>query len=67
MGLGEVGLEPDRGAVLGDRLLDLPLVVQGDAEVVVGLGDVGLEPDRGAVLGDRLLQLPLVARALPRL
>ena len=40
MGLGVVGLEPDRrvNAEFGDRLLRLPLVSQGGAEVGVGLG-----------------------------
>ena len=37
MGFGEVGLEPDRLAELGDRLVELPLAEQGEAEVVVGL------------------------------
>ena len=67
MGLGEVGLEPDRLAVCGDRLVQLPLARQGDAEVGVGLGVVGLEPDRLAVFGDGLVELPLGFRALPRL
>ena len=67
MGLGVVGLEPDRRAVFGDGLVELPLVLQGDAEVVVGLGVVGLEPDRRAVFGDRLVELALVFRAMPRL
>ena len=60
MGLGEVGLEPDRLAVFGDGLVELPLVAQGVAEVVVGLGEVGLEPDRLAAFGDGLVELPLV-------
>ncbi len=59
MGLGEVGLEPDRLAELGDRLLQLPLLPQGVAEVVVGERVVGLEPDRRAEFGDRVIQLPL--------
>ena len=59
MGLGVVGLEPDRLAVLGDRLGRLPLGVQGEAEVVVGLAVVGLEPDRLAVFGDGLVPAPL--------
>ena len=67
MGLGVVGLEPDRLAVFGDRLVQLPLVGQGDAEVVVGLGVVGLEPDRLAEFGDRLVRFPWSCRALPRL
>jgi hypothetical protein len=46
MSHGVVGLEPDRCAVFGDRLLKLPLVIESVAEVVVGLGVVGLERDR---------------------
>ncbi len=57
MGIGEVGLEPDRRAVFGDGLVELPLVLQGVAEVGVGHGVVGLEPDRLAVLGDGLVEL----------
>ena len=67
MGLGEVGPEPDRLAVGGDRLVQLAVVVQGDAEVVVGLGGVGLEPDRLAAGGDGFGQLPWLRRAMPRL
>ena len=56
MGRGVVGLEPDRLAVRGDRLVAAsPWAVQGVAEVGVGLGVVGLEPDRLAVRGDRLV------------
>ncbi len=58
MGVGVVGLEPDRLAVFGDGL-GLPLGGQGVAEVEVGLGEVGLEPDRLAVFGDGLVHLPL--------
>ena len=57
--LGVVGLEPDRLAVLGDRLVQLPLAARACAEIDVGRGVVGLEPDRLAVLGDGLVQLPL--------
>ena len=46
VGLGVVGLEPQRRAVFGDRLVELPLARPGVAEVVVGLGVVGLEPQR---------------------
>ena len=42
------------------RLVELALVRQGVAEVVVGSGVVGLEPDRLAVRGDGLVQLALV-------
>ena len=64
VGLGVVGLEPDGLAVVGDGLVQLPLVAQGDAEVVVGLGVVGLEPDGLAVVGDGLVQLPLVPQGV---
>jgi hypothetical protein len=57
-----VGLESDRLAVCGDRLLQLPLAAQGDSEVVVGSGDVGLEPDRLTVFGDRFIQSPLIVQ-----
>ena len=46
-----VGLEPDRRAVFGDGLVQLPLLAQGDAEVGVGVGVVGLESDRLAARG----------------
>ena len=36
VGRGVVGLEPDRLAAFGDRLVGLPLRRQGDAEGVVG-------------------------------
>ena len=49
-------------AEFGDRLGQLPLFNQGDAEVVVGQGVVGREPDRRAEFGDRLLRLPLVSQ-----
>jgi hypothetical protein len=52
-GVVEVGLEPDRGAEFGDRLLHLPQFFHGAAEVGVGLGAVGLGLDRGAEFGDR--------------
>ena len=38
VGRGVVGLEPDRLAVFGDGLVELPLALQGVAEVVVGHG-----------------------------
>ena len=64
MGLGVVGLEPDRLAMFVDGLVGLPLDTQGDAEVVVGLGVVGFEPDRLAVFVDGLVGLPLVLQGL---
>ena len=56
-----VGPVPDRFAVLGDRLGQLVLVVQGEAEVVVGLGELWPQPDRLAECVDGLGQLPLFA------
>ena len=67
MGIGVVGLEPDRRAVFGDRLVELALVRQGDAEVVVGFGVVGLEPDRLRYSAMASSSLPWSVRALPRL
>ena len=55
MGLGVVGLEPDRLAEFGDGLGQLPLVRPGRCRGCVGLGVVGLEPDRLAECGDRLV------------
>ena len=59
------GLEPDRLAVLGDGLVQLPLAHQGDAEVGVGVGEVGLEPDRLAQGRDGLLQRRIGPGAIP--
>jgi hypothetical protein len=62
MDLSDIGLEPDRFAVLGHRLRYLPLTGQGQGEVVVGHGVVGLEPDDLPKLGDRLGQLTLTSQ-----
>ena len=67
MGLGIVGLEFQRPAVAGDRLVQLPLVLQRIAQVAVCLGKVRLQLQRPAVAGDRFVELPLVLQALPRL
>src|SRR5262249_21158231 len=45
-------------AVFGDRLGQLPLAIQGVAEVIVGHGVGGLEADRLPEFGDRLGELP---------
>ena len=79
VGHGVVGLEPDRLAVCGDGLVELPLGTQGDAEVGVGDGVVGLEPDGLAGGGDgpvedrrrlggpaALLQVPPQTAQVPR-
>ena len=68
MGLDRIGLEADGGAVLGDGLVQLPLVEQSDAEIAVGLGIIGVEADGGAVLGDCFGPAsPGPVSALPRL
>ena len=56
------GLSRIAVAVLGDGLVELPLALQGVAEVDVGRGVVGLEPDRLAVLGDGLVELALAVQ-----
>ena len=57
VGLGEVGLEPDR---LATRRWPrrASLVAQSVAEVIVGHGVVGLQPDRLAKRGDGPASLP---------
>ena len=67
VGIGGVGLESAGGAVLGDRLIQLALPVQGQAEVVVGDGEVGLETNGLAEFGGRRAVILLdVIRMLPR-
>jgi hypothetical protein len=44
VGLGVVGLEPNRLAECGDCLGQLALAAQGVAEIHLGHGVVGLEP-----------------------
>ena len=56
----EIGIDPDRGAELGDCFLPLALVSQGISQVVVGLGEV--RPQSGsprAEFSNRLLRLLL--------
>ena len=57
--LASSGLSRIALPVLDDRLVELALVSQGVAEVVVGFGEVGLEPDRLAVFLDRRVELAL--------
>ena len=54
VGHGVVGLTPDRFAVGGDDLVELPLSLQGEDEGGVSLGKLGLDLDRLAVGGDGL-------------
>ena len=60
--IGKVRLEPESLAELGDRLLQFPLGVQGEGELVMGFELNGIEPQCFAELGDRLLQFPLGAQ-----
>jgi hypothetical protein len=60
MGLGVIRLQPDRPTECGDRLGQLPLAVEGVAELVLDRGEVGL--DRLTDCGDRLGQLPGLAQ-----
>ena len=64
---GIVGLEGDGLTISGDGLVELALVLQGIAEIVVGFGVVGIEGDGLTVGGDGLVELALSFRALPRL
>ncbi len=54
-------VEFDGLAVADDGLVQLPLLLEGDTEVVVGVGVFRVEFDGLSVLEDRLLQLLLVA------
>ena len=66
MGLGEVGPEPDRLAEFRDRLIELPLLSEDTAEVVVGNSVVRTDSDQCAEFADRFLQLTLSGQALAR-
>ena len=44
--LGVIWLQPERLTVLGDRLIDLAMMVQGIAEVGVGHSVARIEPQR---------------------
>ena len=59
VGVGEVGLDLDRYSVLGDRFIELPLLAQKFAEIVVQGSVGGLDADGGDVLVLRLVQLLL--------
>ena len=60
MGLGQVGLQRDRPAVRGDRVLVPPLGSQGDTEVAVNRGRVRLQRNGPVAGGDRLVEPALV-------
>ena len=67
MGTGEFRVEFDGRAILGDGLVQLPLVVQGDAEVVVGRRISGRVrwPVRNSAMASS--SFPWSFRAMPRL
>ena len=67
MRLGKVRLQFQCPAVAGDRFVQLSLVLQGVAQVVVGLGIVRLQFQCPAAAGDRFVQLPCSLSATPRL
>ena len=52
----EAGIYPDRFAVGGDRLVEVPLRLKGIAEIAVGRGEIGLDPDCLAEFCDRFVQ-----------
>ena len=52
VGVGEVGLEADGGAVRGDRLIPLRLLLQGEGEAEMRIGVVGPEAN-GLAIGRR--------------
>ena len=64
--LGVVGLEADGLAVLGDGLVQLPLLSKRGAEVVVEDGVFRVEFDGLLVTGDRLVQLLLLFKERSR-
>src|SRR5262245_61467346 len=59
MGPSQVGPDPDRPAICGNRLVELALAHQRVAEVGISLSEVGLDADRLAICGDRLVELAL--------
>ena len=64
MGLSEVGLDADRLARCGNRLVELALRKQCEPEVGIGLSEVGLDADRLAICGDRLVELALRSQCI---
>ena len=62
--LGIVRFQFQGPAVAGDRLVQLPLVLESNAQVVVCLGKVRLQLQGAAAAGDRLVELPLVAESI---
>ena len=67
MGFGVVLLEADGLAILGDGIVQLALILQGDAEVVVGFGEVRLEAEASRYSVMASSNWPFNFRAMPRL
>ena len=54
------GVEPDRFPVFGDRLIDLSLVLQGNAQMDMAEIVAGCQPDGLAIRGDCVGEIPLL-------
>jgi hypothetical protein len=64
MSFGVMGIDPDRGAELGDRLVPHPLAGQHSVEPAVGPRALRPKADRDVVFGDCRLSLPLAAQGV---
>jgi hypothetical protein len=64
---GIVRLEIESPSVVGDRLVEVPLVLERDAQVVLRLGRVWLELQRTLENAHRFVWIPCSLKALPRL
>ena len=64
MGRGEFRVEFDGLAIAGDGLVQLPLDIQGNAEVVVGAGVFRVEFDGLTEAGDGLVELALILQGI---
>ena len=67
MGPDIIRLELQRPAVAGHCLVQLPLLLENNAQVIVCLGKIRLQFQDPAVAGHRLVQLPLFVEGVPRL
>ena len=67
MRVGKIGLESDRLLVRCHGLVELALLAQDVAQVVVGLEEAGFEGHRSLELGRGLVELALVLSTSPRL
>ena len=67
MRLGKVRLQFQCPAVAGERFVQLALVLEHSAQVIVRFSIVRLQFQCPAVAGDRFVQLPLLLEHVPRL